>query len=612
MGINQEIVPSMESVLTEFESMYREWSFYYEKTNEVSKYCAPYSYRPLNERTTTPRNTGLKNRLIRNPIGQTSKDIFASGFMSLATNPSEYWMRFRIPIEVNTEQLHYGQDEKTHGAQDYADKSTRALHSIWSRTNFYQFLKSSYEDISWSSNMAGVMEEDLNNVVRFRHLAPGSYMVQVDFKGRPVRMMIEHPMKNHEIVKEFGMVNASGRKDLSHLPSVVQEFNTFANQNRWSVLQMIQENPGFMPGEDGLRGKKYISIYYFIAGSSGGGFGGLGQNLLRPAGQMGKGSSGDRSSIGTVLRVSGTNENPMLFCPWKAAQDDVYGHESPGEMSLGWLKQIQYAELRMGQGIDYSIAPHFFGSSGLNINTLNAFGLVPGGMTLVDDLQALDRGLVPSHKTDFRVDWSVSNIERMESKVKENFFTNQIMKISDLGKSNVTATEINALNSEQLIIMVPTYGLMQDRYYGPAADFTISVATKQGKFPEAPESVISEIEEHQTGAISFGVEFVSALSNAQKLSKLTSTERLVNLIGQAKDVLPNISRKVKAEEVANIYAESLGAPASVMVGNKEYFRGLEAEANQVTTEEDLDNEKVAAETAKIQGDTVLPELSEAI
>lgn len=598
------MVPSWAFVANRIVQMKNEASYYQEKWREAAIYFAPYSLRLFEDFTSTPRNAGLRNRKIRNTIGQQAKSIFAAGFQSLACNPAEKWFRMEPAIEANIERDLPGSEQSVSDAIIYADKLRDAALKILPQTAFYRVTKSCFEDIFWSAGMAFLQEEDAVNVSRFRHLPVGSYLVALDFNGIPEAMAISHPMTASQIVMEFGEVGEDGMKSLAHLPSVVQELNKYKSTTRFQVYQYIQRNPEYIEGAEGLMGKAYISIWYFWGGGSGEGV--FGGNLLHRKALDAKNRSAGAADIHDPLRIEGTDFNPMFFCPWDAKADDTYGHECPGELSLGWLKQLQHGELRIGQAIDHAVAPHLFGHSGLQLDTRSVFGPAPGGITLVNDMKALEHGLQPTHTMALRIDYALNNQDRMEGKVRDISFTNLILKISELSKSNVTATEINALRNEQLVILVPTYGLMQERIFDRVIENTLLIAERQGKLPEMPRSLVDAMEKTGAVDVNMAIEYTSTLAQAQKLTKLTSLERTVGLVSEWSDTFPNLPRKFKTESLAGHLVETTGAPADLIVPDEEYFAALEQDSQQAQEEESLDNQKIAAETAKIQSETAPP------
>ena len=605
-GVKEPIatmVPSFEYVLTQAVQMRNEQNQYLPKWREFSRYYAPYSLRPFEEFATRARNTGLRNRDIRNTIGQQAKDIFAAGYMSLASNPAEKWFAMHPAIGSNTEQKLPGEESDVDEGLIYSGKARDAILKILAATNAYRVLRPCYEDLFWSGQMAMLQEEDSALVTRFRHLPVGSYLVALDFNGFPQTMLISHPMTAAQIVREYGQVGNDGMLNLEHLPTVTTELAKYQADTRFHIWQYIHKNPEYEQGEDGLKGKRYIQVHYFRGG------GGIGSNdgpLLHRKAVDAISPGGRGLKYGEELRSHGTDFNPMKYCAWKSLADDVYGHECPGELALGWLKQLQHGELRIGQAIDHMVAPHLYGNSGLGIDVRSVFDLEAGGVTLVNDMKALEHGLQPTHTLQLRLDHTMNNQERMENKVRDLSFTNLILKISELSKSNVTATEVNALRNEQRVILVPTYVDMKDFVFGPMIEDTAILADKQDKLPEMPKTLVAAAEKMGEDAVNMAIEYTSTLEQAQKLTKLTSLERTVGLVGEWSVGFPNLNRKFKTEKIAGHLVDSIGAPTDILVSNDDYFEALERDAQQASEEESLDNEKIAAETAKIQSETAPP------
>lgn len=94
---------------------------------------------------------------------------------------------------------------------------------------------------------------------------------------------------------------------------------------------------------------------------------------------------------------------------------------------------------------------------------------------------------------------------------------------------------------------------------------------EDGSFPPPPEEIQGQ---------NLGVEYISLLAQAQKLTGTAAVNSLLNFSGGLAQLNPSIIDKLNGDELVDIYADLTGVPAKAIRTNEQVARIREARAQQ--------------------------------
>ena len=553
-----KFLPTYEKVNAVWNSLKLNYDYHIRRWQNYQKFISPNSLRYLDRSYSDKGGFNRDSRII-NPIARNAENTFASGMMSLTTNKSNPWFEMEL-----AKMLEYGKSSMEREAFAFIKDIQEELRRAFARTNFYKVMEPCYKNISSFGTMAQLKEYDRVLHTRFRHLAPGSYMFDTDFTGRPKHFQTALPMTVDQIMYRF-FRDEDGVFEKEALPAQLKTNMETENRlkDEYYVVYSVFPNEMKRPNASGIAGSNYIGTYYLSTRT---GVGGYKKDPSYGPSAMPDGK-GMKKKIGyeALIRYEGHNRHPASISPWSSVQDDPYGNDHPGEIVINLVKQIQHAERRSGQGIDYQVMPAFIGSSGLKLDGRRADSLAPGSFTATRDRAALEFGLKPIHQTNFNIQHNELRTQRYVQIINTIYYVDALLKISMINKANVSATQINETSQERLMILNPVNNKMEDNIFEPAIQDMIENMYRNNALPEPPEELV----EQDTGEMDFGVRYVSALSRALKSADVSRDKDYLLTIADLGDAYPEMKRKVRGVGFANDLAKNMGVnPKNILTDDE--------------------------------------------
>jgi hypothetical protein len=145
--------------------------------------------------------------------------------------------------------------------------------------------------------------------------------------------------------------------------------------------------------------------------------------------------------------------------------------------------------------------------------------------------------------------------------------------ISEMERSGVTATEIDARREEKLLMLGPVLERLHHELLDPLIDRTFAIAQRAEILPEVPEALSG----HEVQ-----VEYISMLAQAQRAVAIGGIERVVGFIGQLAGIDPQVLDKLDRDQAVDEVAKAIGAPPHIIRSDKEVeaLRAERAQAQQ--------------------------------
>ena len=570
------LVPSKQEIRIKEISLREQWNYWRKKWLQWSAYFDPEGLR-LYDTSYHDASGSWRNINVINPVGTESVDTFSSGAETMMSSKANPW--FQLAPAKRSE---YGRSAADKANLSYSAELEEAARDSLADTNLYDVLGPCYRDLATYGYLGFLGEENADDITRYRHLAPGSYMTDLDWQGEPKCLWLRFPMNAARIAERFGRA-PDGSFNIEHLPRRVRDaLGTNQTYNRrFSVTLYIGPNMKKVPNDPGLAGQDFIATYYLDD------FNASGQTAQNnpPSGPPIK----MKGNMEDLLEYRGYDILPFFYAFWRRSQDDSYGHGHPADNALRLVKGIQHAEVRGSQATDFGVMPPFLGHSSLKLKNRDASTLLPGEIILTNDFKALEGGLKQLLQTNFRVDHNELKIGRYREAVRSSFFVDLILKVISLEKANITATEINHIVGERLLVLVPMYSKIERHVLRKVVAFHTQKMLDHGKVRTPPESMIDK----DKGELDLGVRFVSILAQAQQFSGVDKKDRFLDLMAKHGNTFPEIRAKVKGAKFADSFASDFGIDpdnmltdeelANVMAQNMERERAM-AEAEQRETE----------------------------
>jgi hypothetical protein len=436
------------------------------------------------------------------------------------------------------------------------------------QSNFYLEAAKLIANSALTGTAAMLIEEDKESVVRYKTFPTGQYYMGVDYRGRANEFMRIFPDTAANIVREFGEENCS--------ESVVRSAkDRKSSGTKYDVLHYVGPNDEY-DGQNlfGFKGKKFVSAYIEL-------------------GPAGHGSSNSReydqrSIDNKVLRKSGYHECPIVGHRWGADASDNYGSMYPGLMALGLNKSLQKTHKLYLQGLELQMKPPMQAS----LNSRNQqIQMLPGFVNHVDMTSG---GAKPLFDARPDMQSGAAFMDFVENKIRNIFFNDVFLMLSNNRRSGTKAREIESLDQERMMLMSPVLESFTDEFLDPCIERTHNIIERRGLHPIPPPQFQGQ---------KYEVEFINILSTTLKMQGIASMDRVMAVSGQIGAAHPEVLDNVNWDRFFNVYASRTDVDPRVLATPEEIAAtrdGRRAQAEQQAMQQQA---QMGAETAKILSET---------
>lgn len=459
----------------------------------------------------TANRGGAVNSRILNNTGTMALRTLASGLMSGLTSPARPWFKLvtRRPQMMEAD-----------GVKVWLEEVEELIREVFNRSNLYQCLHSTYEELGCFGTGALLVFEDFHTVVTGEALTAGQYWLATNARGSVDTLYRRYALTVGQIVDEFAPGHGDGRDWSKVSPQVRSLWDLQDRDTKLAVLQAIEPNPDYRPGPGPSWRKKVRSVW------------------------VEEGGPADR-----LLRVSGFDSFPAMCPRWHPTPGDTYGR-SCGMDALEDIRQLQAMEREKARAIEKMVNPPLLAPAGSLVNDL------PGGVNFYDSSALASPPVyAPLYQVNPRVGEMVQDQEFVRGRIRDAFYADLWLMIADIDRSGVTATEIDARREEKMLMLGPVLEQLHHELLDPLIDRVFDICDRAGLLPEVPEALAGQRVQ---------VQYSSMLAQAQRAIATGSIERMVSFVGNLSAVMPTALDTVDLDEAARDYGAAIGAPARML------------------------------------------------
>ena len=508
---------------------------------EISKYICP--GRGMYDKN-EPNQGERKDHHLLDPTPLQALHVLSAGLQGGLTSPSRPWFRLGVSDSA---------------LADYApvrlwlnEVEKRMLH-VLSQSNVYNSLHMLYQEVGAFGIGCMLIEEDLENVLRALTFTVGEYCLSYGINGLPNRFSRSFYMSALQMYEQF---------DYENLSEAVK--NAYENKrlDQWfRVCHLI------FPDENARNNLKFKSVYW------------------------------EEGKLEKPLRVSGYSEFPIMAPRWEVVGSDFYGR-GPGWDALGESKTLQEMRYDYLTAQKMMMQPPMVGP-----NTLREahYDLRPNGVTLVDDMKNPNQYFKPLYQIQPDIPGQVQAMQDSRTIIRNIFFADLFLAIIMNEDKNMTATQVNAINNEQMMMIGPVYERLDHELLDPFIGRTFGIMDRLGLIPQPPE----ELEGQE-----LKIEYISMLAQAQQMVGLGGIDRLTEFVGGVAKIQPEVLDKLDADETIDQYARMLGVPASIIRSDESVAEMRQMRAEQHEQMRQLEQAQQLTQAAN-QGTSAVKNISEA-
>ena len=158
------------------------------------------------------------------------------------------------------------------------------------------------------------------------------------------------------------------------------------------------------------------------------------------------------------------------------------------------------------------------------------------------------------------LNWLIQDIQECEQRIRRAFFEDLFLMLAQTDRRQITAREIEERHEEKLLVLGSVVERLNEELLDPLIDRTFSIMSRRGFLPEPPEEL--------QGA-PLKVEYISIMSQAQKMVGISGIERLTGFVGQVAQASPAVLDRINFDEAVEEYGRMLGVPPSVVLSDEQ-------------------------------------------
>lgn len=463
-----------------------------------------------------------------------------AGLQSGLTSPLRPWFRLSMPDPELSDFA---------PVKEWLFDTESRMREVLSKSNIYDKLKSNYGILGSYGTSLLWLDDDQRDIMRAHDLLIGRFSLASDSTGRVSTMHRDMEMSVIQIIGRF--------KERAPL-RIKEQYDRGNYHYMYKMLHVVQPNANWREGSMLPQYKPYNSLWIDCH------------------------QNGNES----VLGFGGYGDIPFFAPRWDVIGENVYG-VGCGEDAIGDAKQLQLMEKRKLQGVDKNVRPPMVADSSLRNHRTSH---TPGDTTYVNGLAQGGAGYKPAYQIDPRLGELRVEIQAVEARVDEAYYKNLFQLIADIGdQPNITATQINAMREEKLLLLGPVLERLNDELLDPLIDRVFNIMQKRGLIAPPPE----EIQD-----MPLRIEYISVLAQAQKALGIGNIERYVGFVGQMASVDPSAVDRLDADEIIEEYADGMAVPPKLVRTREEADERRQAAAQQQQIQEGIASSQGIAQVAK--------------
>jgi len=427
-------------------------------------------------------------------------ELLASALHSMLTNPSSNW------FDLLTSRAEINNSPRVRAA---LQETVRRAHNILNNSNFHSEIHEVYLDFGAPGISVLLMEEDDKDVIRFRAEPIYKYYLKENFKSEIDTISTEMVMTVRQAFQKYGE-DAFGDKYNELKGDLDQEI---------TIIHLL------MPREDAKREKiapkfKPIASYHIWE----------------------KG--------GILLLESGFDEWPVATPRWMKVSGETYAR-SPGMKSMPDIKMVNAMMKTTIRAAQKRTDPPLMVPDDGVIGKVNT---TPGGL---NSYRAGSQDRIFPLETGGDVGLGLEMVRETRERVKQNFFIDQLQLREG---PQMTATEVNQRIEEQLRLLGPILGRLNNELLKPLIARLIGIMRRKKLLPEMPPELAAENVE---------VYFSSQIARAQRMAEVSSLNNYLASLGGYAQFDPSVVKLVDPKKYARHLANLQGVPEIIFRSEEE-------------------------------------------
>jgi len=401
---------------------------------------------------------------------------FASGFFANMFPPNVVWANYRHPDPAMMDQK---------GVADYFEEVSRIIYQLLLKSNFsteeFQALLAMG---AFGTNCLSV-EEDEDNVFRFRNFTIGRIVVEEDNLGRVDTVGREFTLTARQAVQQFGVKNLDA--------TIVDDANEHRD-NKHMFVHLVSPRADYKVGSK-RSDKKPIASYYVCRKTQ------------------------------KIVKEGGFDNNPYKVSRFTKGNDEVYGR-GPMSMCLATARRANVIFRSAIVSAEQHSNPQWLLPDDDSVKGLSSRAGAkikwrtsnPNGKP-----ERLDHNGDPGIAMDM--------YELHDAQIKRMFYNHLFRPLDDY--RNMTAYEANVREQTDMLALTPFVSRYLDEHVSPIMETVYYMAAKANKLPAPPAALNNDP--------SYEVDYIGRLSMASKGLEARGSVDTIRIMAELAQGVPQLA-----------------------------------------------------------------------
>lgn len=489
-----------------------------------------------------------------------SLNTLVAGLASGATSPARQWFKI-VPKSIK---LH---SDVPDSVKRWCADVERILIKTFHNSNTYNSLHSLYTQLCLFGVAADIISPDVNNVLNHSVLNAGEFCIQSDAKGVVNTLYRDFELTAAQLIEMFGYENVNEATRVAYNCGKVEE--------RFLIGHAIE--PRYIRDVDSFKktDMPFASYYFYLDGS------------------------GFNSEANKIILSEGGYEIFPALCPrWNVITGNNYG-KSPAIVSLPNVKQLQAETKIKLETLELVTNPPLIAPASARQDPIST---MPGAINFST---GIEQSIKPIISSTGDINAIMTDISLLQRQIQSDFHADLFLLIQSAQDDRKTATEIQALKEEKMLVLGPVIERLQHELLEPLINITIAQLQNFDMIPPPPPEIndMSGRDGEVRPKVEFDLEFSSMLAQSQRAVDINSLDRMMAAVQAMAGVKPEILDNIDGDGLFNAYADRLSVDPKVCLERDkvEELRAQRAQAQQQAQQ--LDNAQ--------QGAAMLSDLSNA-
>lgn len=484
------------------------------------------------------KGTSVNKRIIDNAPRRGVR-ILRSGLKAGMTSPSRPWFRLGPHDRAIMDEP---------GVQQFYADAQELMFEIFRGSNVYSMFDHAYTDLALFGTFGGLIMGDFEDVIRTQAFPIGSFSIAENERDEVDVMHWECRMTAEQMIARWGPENVSNE--------VYRAYKNNTHRQLFDCYFAVEPRRKRDPMSK-LKSDMPVAFYAW-----------------------------EKTSTSKLLEEGGFETENVLAPRWETTAGEVWATNWPALEALGDAIQLQVQHRDKAQAIQYSYKPPMIAQAGMK----KRFRNIPGGVTTLSTTDLQRGGLRPAVEVRPDVTALLGDINETRQRIREAFFEDLFLLISNDQRSNITATEIAARQEEKLLVLGPVLESLDRGLLHPVIQATFHYMQEAGLLPEPPEVL---------EGTPVKVEYISLLAQAQKAVGVAAIERTIGFVGTLAEIRPDVLDNLNPDETVREFVGQVGPPPNMMNSPEVVEQIRQQRAEQEQAQQAVESAQPLANAAKL-------------